>query len=76
MGVFLDSQPCRTFGFKASRATFGRARGLWQIENPVLKSGHKISQAHRPKIEAVIRKGPRSDPLANLGGPPRDTGSN
>ena len=46
--------------------TFGRARGLWQTETPLLKDAHKISHVLGPRAEAVIWKEPGSDPLANL----------
>ena len=41
--------------------TFGRARGLWKIEAPLLKVMHKISHTPRPRKETVIWKEPGSN---------------
>ena len=34
--------------------TFRRARGLWEIETPLLKGAHRTSHAPGPRAEAVI----------------------
>ena len=39
---------------KASRLAFGRARGLWETETPLLNSTHKISHTPAPRAEAVM----------------------
>ena len=55
---------------------FRSARGLWEIETPLLKRAHRISCALRPKAEAVIWKEPGSDSPADLEDSPREAGSN
>ena len=56
--------------------TFRRARGLWDIEIPLLKGSYKISHALGLRAEAAVWKEPRLEPPADLGKPPIEAGGN
>ena len=54
--------------------TLKSARGLWDIESPLLKDAHKISHVPGPKTEAVTGKDPVSDRPVDLRETPRGEG--
>ena len=74
--LYQEDEPPEHLALKTRESYFGRARGLWEIETPPLKSAHKISHALGPRAEAVIWKEPGSDLPADLGEPPREAGGN
>ena len=49
-----EDKPPECFILKASVPYFLRARGLGEIETPLLKGEHKISHTPRPRAEAII----------------------
>ena len=54
------TSPHNIWTWKPSGINLGRARSLWEIENPLLKGVHKISQALGSREEAIIWKEPGS----------------
>ena len=56
--------------------TFGKARGVWEIQTPLLKCSHKISHNLGTRVETVSGKELGWDAPADLGEPPREAGGN
>lgn len=74
LALYQNTGPQNTRLWRPSGLVFRRATGLWATETLLLGGSCRISQALRPKAEAVIRKDAGSDPLAGLGAPPGETG--
>ena len=66
--------PQKVWLWRPMGLTFRRARRLWERETPLLKCEHKISHTPGPRAEAVIWKEPGSDPPADVGEAPGETG--
>ena len=74
LALYQNTSPQNTRLWRPSGLVFRRATGLWATETLLLRGSCRISQALRPKAEAVIRKDAGSDALAGLGAPPGETG--
>lgn len=61
--LWWEDEPPELLALKASGVYFWEFVSLRNIKTPLSKDTHKVSHTLGTKAEAVIRRGPMSDPL-------------